>query len=417
MKSDTFDCVVMGAGPGGCATAALVAAQGYRTALVEREKLPQLKVGESLMPESYWVFEKLGVLEEFEKIGFVRKNGVQFVNADDKESRPFVFREHDDRDSAETWHVERAKFDKLLFDTAQKKGATCLEETRVLDVRFNNNGQHAVQVRDGEGRQRTLKTRVVVDATGQQAFLANRMGTREVNPDLKKAAIWGYFRGAQRNGGSNPEVTCILSTNSRDAWFWYIPLGNDTVSVGLVGDNDFLLKRNASPAETFAQEQENCPGLQRRLRDAVQEGRFLVAKEFSYTTTEHAGDGWVLVGDAYGFIDPIYSSGVFLALKSADMAAQAIGEGLRRNDLSAKQLGRWTCEFDAGIHWVRKLVDTFYNKNFSFGTFMREHPEHGRNLTNLLVGRVFDGNPGAIFEDLDPWVSRMNAEQPAASQA
>ncbi len=415
MKSDSYDCVVMGAGPGGCTTAALVAARGHRTALVERQKLPQMKVGESLMPESYWIFEKLGILEEFEKIGFVRKNGVQFVNADDKESRPFIFRDHDDRECADSWHVERSKFDKLLYDTALKNGATCLDETRVLDVQFNNNGQHSVKVRDATGRDRTLKTRVVVDATGQQALLANRMGTRVVNPDLKKAAIWGYFRGAQRNGGSNPEVTCILSTSTRDAWFWYIPLGNDTVSVGLVGDNDFLLKRNCSPAETFAQEVENCAGLQRRLRDASQEGRFLVAKEFSYTTTEHAGDGWVLVGDAYGFIDPIYSSGVFLALKSADMAANAICDGLRRNDLSAEHLSRWTYEFDAGIHWVRKLVDTFYNREFSFGSFMREHPEHGQNLTNLLIGRVFDGNPGVIFDDLDPWVAGLETGHSAST--
>jgi flavin-dependent dehydrogenase len=414
MRNDTFDCVVMGAGPGGCTTAALVAGRGFRTALVEREKMPQFKVGESLMPESYWVFEKLGILDQFERLGFVRKNGVQFVNAEDKESRPFFFREHDDRPSAESWHVERSKFDKLLYETAEKNGATCLDQSRVLDVRFNNNGQHSVIIRDANGRERILKTRVVVDATGQQALLANRMQMRVVNEHLKKAAIWGYYRGAQRNGGQNPEVTCILNTNSGDAWFWYIPLSDDLVSVGLVGDNDFLLKRSGTPAEAFAEEMNHCPGIQRRLRDAQQEGRYYVAKEFSYTTTEHAGDGWVLVGDAYGFIDPIYSSGVFLALKSAEQAAQAICDGLRRNDLSAEQLGGWTHEFDSGVHWIRKLVHAFYNKSFSFGSFMKEFPEHGQNLTNLLVGRVFEGNPGAMFEDLDPWIAKLEScETPA----
>lgn len=409
MRNDTYDCVVMGAGPGGCTTAALVASRGFRTALIEREQMPQFKVGESLMPESYWVFEKLGILDQFERIGFIRKNGVQFVNAEDKESRPFIFREHDDRPCAETWHVERTKFDKLLYETAEKNGATCLDRTRVLDVQFNNNGQHSIIVRDSEGRERILKTRVVVDATGQQAFLASRMDSRVVNPDLKKAAIWGYYRGAQRNGGINPEVTCVLSTATRDAWFWYIPLTNDIVSVGLVGDNEFLLKRSSTPADTFAEELVNCPGLQRRLRDGKLEGRHFVAKEFSYTTIAHSGDGWVLVGDAYGFIDPIYSSGVFLALKSADSASQAICEGLRRNDLSGEQLGKWTYEFDAGIHWIRKLVHAFYNKNFSFGDFMKEFPHHGHNLTNLLVGRVFEGNPGALFDDLDPWIASLES--------
>ncbi len=411
MKNENYDCVVIGAGPGGCTTAAMVAARGFRTALVEREKMPIEKVGESLMPETHWVFEKLGITEEFQKIGFVRKHGVQFVSSSDKESKPFIFREHDDRESADSWHVERRKFDQLLYDTAAKNGATCIDETRVMDVQFKENGQHSIIVNDKKGSERTMKTRVVVDATGQQAFLANRMGLRQVNPDLKKAAIWTYFRGAERAGGSNPEVTCILSTNTKDAWFWYIPLSDNLVSVGLVGDNEFILKRGCKPEEAFKQEVENCPGLRRRIRDGKQEGRFHVAKEFSYTTTEHAGDGWVLVGDAYGFIDPIYSTGVFLALKSGDMAAQAICEGLRRNDVSAEQLGGWTYEFDAGVHWLRKLVNTFYNKEFSFAGFMKEYPQYAGNLTDLLIGRVFEGNPGAMFQDLDPWIEKLSGAE------
>jgi flavin-dependent dehydrogenase len=414
MKNENYDCVVIGAGPAGCTTAALVAGQGFRTALVEREKMPIEKVGESLMPETNWVFDKLGISDEFENLGFVRKNGVQFVNSDDKESRPFIFREHDDRDCADSWHVERVRFDQLLFDTAARKGATCMEETRVMDVRFKDNGQHSVIVQDRGNDRRTLKTRVVVDATGQASFLAGMKGLKRINPELKKAAIWTYFRGAQRHGGKNPEVTCILSTNTKDAWFWYIPLSDDRVSVGLVGDNDFILKRGCKPEEVFQQEVENCPGLQRRIRDARQEGRYQVAKEFSYTTTQHAGDGWVLVGDAYGFIDPIYSTGVYFALKSADLASQAICDGLRRNDLSAEQLSSWTDEFDAGTHWLRKLVMTFYNKEFSFGSFMKEYPQYAGNLTDLLIGRVFEGDPGAMFRDLDPWIENLKG-QPAAN--
>ncbi|MCP4462063.1 MAG: NAD(P)/FAD-dependent oxidoreductase [Planctomycetaceae bacterium] len=415
MKNENYDCVVIGAGPGGCTTAAMVAARGFRTALVEREKMPVEKVGESLMPETFWVFEKLGIQEEFQKMGFVRKHGVQFVSAEDKESRPFIFAEHDDQESANSWHVERIKFDQMLYDTAARKGASCLDETRVMDVQFNKNGRHSVIVKDKKGDDRTMKTRVVVDATGQSSFLAGRMGLKEINPDLKKAAIWTYFRGAERAGGKNPEVTCILSTKTKDAWFWYIPLSNDWVSVGLVGDNDFLLKRGCKPEDAFKQEMENCPGLKRRVRDSTQEGKYQVAKEFSYITKEHSGDGWVLVGDAYGFIDPIYSTGVYLALKSADMASNAICDGLRRNDLSAEQLGSWTYEFDAGTHWLRKLVMTFYNKDFSFGSFMKEHPQYAENLTDLLVGKVFEGNPGAMFEDLDPWIEGLRSGAAASA--
>jgi flavin-dependent dehydrogenase len=188
-------------------------------------------------------------------------------------------------------------------------------------------------------------------------------------------------------------------------------LHDGTVSVGLVGDNDFLLKRGTSPQQTFETEVANCPGLQRRLIDATRVTKFHVAKEFSYRTTRQAGDGWVLVGDSGGFIDPIYSSGVFLALKSAVMAAEQICEGLHRNDLSAEALGRWTREFERGVEWIRRLIHIFYINEFSFNRFMKAYPHHAPNLSNLLIGRVFEGNPGRIFEDLDLWVKKIKNEE------
>ena len=146
----------------------------------------------------------------------------------------------------------------------------------------------------------------------------------------------------------------------------------------------------------------NAAAVQQRIAAAEQVGKYHVAKEFSYTTRQQAGDGWVLVGDAFGFIDPIYSSGVFLALKSGELAADAIIEGLRSGNLSATQLGAWTDEFQQGIHWIRKLVNAFYTDSFSFGSFMKQFPQHQGNLTDLLIGRVFDDQVGRIFQDLDP---------------
>jgi flavin-dependent dehydrogenase len=246
-------------------------------------------------------------------------------------------------------------------------------------------------------------------------LIANRLQLKEFYPDLKKAAIWGYFDGGLRLGGGNPEVTCILHTASRDAWFWYIPLHDGTISVGLVGDNDFLLKRGGSPQETFETEMKDCPGVQRRLLDARLTSRYYVAKEFSYMTRQQSGDGWVLVGDAGGFIDPIYSSGVFLALKSAVWAAESVIDGLHRDDLSAEMLGRWTGRYEEGVNLIRKLVRAFYVKEFSFASFVNAHPEHAAGLTNLLIGRVFEGNPGAVFDDLDPWLAGLRSETPVAA--
>ena len=396
----SYDCLVLGAGPGGATAAALVAEQGFSTLLIERDKMPRFKVGESLMPETYWIFERLGILHEMDKIGFTRKQGVQFVSSRGKESAPFIFRQFDDRECSETWHVEREAFDQLLFETAFNRGATCADQTRILDIELRPQSPHRVTVRTADGREQTIAGRVIVDASGQQALIANRLGLIERDPDFKKAAIWSYFEGGERAGGKNAEVTCILHTESRDAWFWYIPLSNGTISVGLVGDNDFLLKRGGSPQQTFEQEMKNCPGVRRRLRDARRSDKFHVAKEFAYRTRQQAGNGWVLVGDAGGFIDPIYSSGVFLALKSAVLAAEAVTDGLRRNDVSEKVLGRWVPDYNHGVELIRRLVRAFYHPEFSFGEFIRRHPEHRGRLTQLLIGRVFEGDVEKVFDDL-----------------
>ncbi len=405
----SYDCVVIGAGPGGGAAAALVAEQGFSTLLLERDKMPRFHVGESLMPETYWIFERLGILHEIDQIGFTRKNGVQFVSSTGKETAPFIFREMDDRDCSESWHVQRDKFDQLLYETAYNRGATCSDETRVLDIDIRKKSPHKLTIKTAGGKEQELSARVVIDASGQQALIASRLGLKEYYPDLRKAAIWGYFEGAQRAGGSNPEVTCILHTESKDAWFWYIPLGNGTVSVGLVGDNDFLLKRGSSPQQTFEDQMKQCGSVKRRLMDAQQIGKLNIAKEFSYRTSQQAGDGWVLIGDAGGFIDPIYSSGVYLALKSAVMAAGAVTDGLHKNDVSEKQLGCWTRDYEKGVDLIRRLVRAFYTKEFSFGQFMKAFPHHASNLTDLLIGRVFEGNAGEIFSDMDPWIEKAKS--------
>lgn len=408
---DQYDCIVIGGGPAGATAAALVAEGGFDTLLVERDKVPRFHVGESLMPEVYWTLQRLGVLDQIKVREFRRKNGVQFVGPSGKESQPFYFDQHDPRECAQTWHVERAEFDQLLFETARERGAECHDETRVTDVQLRTEGPHQVSLRRSGEDEQTVEARVIVDATGQQALLANRMQLKSEDRRLRKAAIWGHFRGAQRQPDGEPEVTAILHTNDKRCWFWYIPLAGDTVSVGLVGDKDFLFKDRGAPDAVFCEEAGNCPGLLTRLSRAELVGELHVAREFSYSSQQRAGEGWVLVGDAYGFIDPIYSTGVFLALRSAELAADSILEGLKTGDLSAQQLGSWTADFEEGVTRFRKLVDAFYTDTFSFARFLADHPEHQRNLTDLLIGRAFTPQAAELIRDLDQAVAQA-AEQP-----
>ncbi len=399
---EAYDCVVIGGGPAGCTAAALVAEGGFSTLLLEREQIPRFHVGESLMPESYWTLKRLGLIERLQSSDFVKKYSVQFVTADSKASQPFFFKEHDDRECSQTWQVERARFDELLFRNAADKGADCFDQTRVLDIQFAGDKATGISLATANGDRVEVGAKVVMDGSGQQSLIANKLGLREPIPHLRKAAIWSYFRNAERVPGPHGGATVILHTKSQEAWFWYIPLSDGITSVGLVGDIDLLLKSRPSPADAYCEELGNCPDLARRLSDAQMEGGFHVAKEFSYTTTQHAGPGWVLIGDAFGFIDPIYSSGVFFALKTGEMAADCVIAGLRQNDVSGAVLGAWTEEFKQGAQWVRKLVEAYYENRFSFGTFMKQFPSHRGNLTDLLIGRVFHENAGAIFQDMEP---------------
>ncbi|MEM9187435.1 MAG: NAD(P)/FAD-dependent oxidoreductase [Planctomycetota bacterium] len=409
---DAYDCIVLGAGPAGGCAAALVADAGYSTLLVDRERLPREHVGESLMPESYWTFEKLGVVGKLRTSRFSKKVGVQFVNDTGKESAPFFFRSHDNRESSETWHVERADFDKMLFDNAAEKGADCVDRTRVLDVLFDGppsttSRATGVRLRTHDGAERSVASRVIVDATGQQSLLAGKLGLKQVNPDLKKAGIWRHYRGGERNESGGGVKTIILHTSDKRAWFWYIPQSNDLVSIGCVGDADYLLKGRGTPAEVMDEELEKCEGVKNRLAGAEPLDDLAIAKEFSYTTSQPAGDGWVLAGDAWGFIDPVYSSGVYFALKSADMASGCVIDALRHDDPSAERLGAWSDEFKSGTRWVRKLVHAFYSGEFRVGRFAAEYPHHMPALTDLLIGRMFSPAIPALFNDLDPWLERM----------
>ncbi|QDS91184.1 Putative FAD-dependent oxidoreductase LodB [Rosistilla ulvae] len=401
MKAN-YDVVVIGGGPGGSSAAALTAAAGHSTLLIERESMPRFHIGESLMPEVYWPLSRLGVIDRMDELGFQKKLSVQFVTNNGKESSPFYFRQHDPRESSSTWQVERSRFDQMLFERAAELGADCYDQTRLLDVEIDDNDcATGVRVRDAQGEEHRISCRVVVDATGLQSFIANKLGLKEINPDLKKAAIWGYWKDARRDDGENEGATIIMQTQNKDSWFWFIPLSNGITSIGCVGNNDYMLKQGLKPEAKYEHELSICPGLQDRLKGAEFQGEIRVAKEFSYTTTRHAGQGWVLIGDAFGFIDPIYSSGVYFALETGVRAADAINEGFAKQDLSGAQLAKWADDFKDGSSWIRKLVHAYYTNEFSFGRFMKAHPQHSGNLTDLLIGRIFHDQAGAIFDDMD----------------
>jgi flavin-dependent dehydrogenase len=272
-----------------------------------------------------------------------------------------------------------------------------------LEVLFEGQRAVGVRVEHEDGAWREVRAPVVVDASGQSSMIMSRLGLREWDPDLKKAAIWTYWKGAPRDSGRDEGATIVIQTEGKRGWFWYIPLHGDVVSVGVVAGYDYLFQnRSTKDFETIYFEEVNrCPGVKQRIEQA--EGRaaeFHAAKEYSYRSRQAAGDGWVLVGDAYGFLDPLYSSGVLLALKSGQLAADAINAALTKGDTSAAQLGKWEGEFAGGMARMRRLVCEYY-EGFSFGRFVKQHPHLKGHLTDMLIGDLFDGHVDDLIPPLD----------------
>ena len=245
-------------------------------------------------------------------------------------------------------------------------------------------GEKAVGVRAklADGRIEEFSAKVVVDSTGQSALISRKLKISTTEPQLKKASIFTHFEGGIRDEGIDEGATLILHTENKDSWFWYIPLPYDRVSVGVVGDLGYLLQDRRgsdgilSRQAIFDEELAKCPALQpRNYWCRANYFPVKVTKDFSYRANRIAGDGWVLVGDAFGFLDPVYSSGLFLALKSGEMAADTINEALEKEDFSAAQLGRFGTDFVAGMEAIRKLVYAFYTKDFSFAKFLKRFPE------------------------------------------
>jgi len=255
-------------------------------------------------------------------------------------------------------------------------------------VLFDGDRAVGVKVDFGDG-DKDVAAKVVVDASGQAAIISKKLGLRQPDPELKKAAFFSHFEGALRDPGIDEGATLVIHNNDASAWFWYIPLPNDRVSVGVVGSPEALIAgRERDPQKIFDEQVAKTPAIQPRIPNARQAFPVRALREFSYRSSRIAGDGWVLAGDAFGFLDPIYSSGVFLALKSGELAADSVHEALVSGDLSGEKLGAHGPGFMAGMEAMRKLVYAFYEQGFSFAKFLARHPEHRLDIVHLLVGNV-----------------------------
>ncbi|MDA1212388.1 MAG: NAD(P)/FAD-dependent oxidoreductase [Planctomycetota bacterium] len=399
-QSTETDVVVIGGGPAGSTASTLIAQKGYRVQLFEREKFPRFHIGESLIPETYWVLERLNMLPKMKASRFTKKYSVQFVNANGKQSAPFYFWDNKPHECSQTWQVVRSEFDTMMLNNAREQGVEAHEGVRVLDVIFEDDKAVGVKIQEPEGGTREIRAKVVIDASGQSGLLMNKLKLRIWDPVLNKGAVWTYWEGAYRDTGKNEGATSVLQLENRLGWFWYIPLHDNRVSVGVVAPFDYVFKGRGSHEQIYFEEVEKCQAVKERISTGTQITGFFATRDYSYRAEKVAGNSWVMIGDAFGFLDPLYSSGVLLALKSGEMAADAIVEGLEKDDLSGEQLGKWGPTLNEGIDRMRRLVCEYYD-GFSFGNFMREYPEMRGTITDLLIGDLFTDKVDKVWEPME----------------
>jgi flavin-dependent dehydrogenase len=383
-----FDTIIIGAGPSGSAASAILAEQGFHVVVLEREKFPRYHIGESLLPFTSFPLKRLGLLDKMRQSAFVKKYSAQFVSPSGKASQPFYFSTRYEPDVAQTWQVLRSEFDMMLMENARAKGAQVLEETTVRELITEDGRTVGVRAQSKSGQPLEFRAPMTLDCSGRDALAPTRLNWRIREPKLNKVAVWTYYRGALRDPGLDEGATTIAYVPEK-GWFWYIPQHRDMVSVGVVAEGKYLTREGVrDPKDIFHREVEQNAWIKQHLAQGKPEGRYYLTSEFSWRSRYCAADGLLLAGDAIGFLDPVFSSGVMLALKSGVLAADAIAAAHKAQDFSAERFSDYGRFMVEGLENMRKLVYAFYEQTFSFRVLTDKYPEMVGPITDCLSGDV-----------------------------
>lgn len=389
IMSQDYDAILIGGGPAGSCASAILAEYGHRVLVLEREKFPRYHIGESLIPFTFGPLERIGMIPKLKASHFVKKYSVTFVQPDGQRSQPFYFFNRYDRETvAQTWQVLRSEFDQMLLDNAREKGAEVREQTAVNRLLMDGGRVVGVEATDKSGRTYEVRAPITLDCTGKEAFTSNRLGWRMRDPYLNKIAVWTYYKGSKREADIDEGATTVAYVPDK-GWFWHIPQHDDMVSVGVVAEGKYLTRGGVKePREIFHREVEENQWIKTHLAEGASTGEYFITSEYSRHSRHCAAPGLVLVGDAFAFLDPVFSSGVMLALKSGHLVGETIHAGLLDGDLSPARFADYGATMRQGVENMRKLVYAFYDPNFSFREVIQAHPEAGGLITDCLSGDV-----------------------------
>lgn len=388
MQSLDVDVLVVGGGPAGSTISTLLAKKGYKVLTLEKEQHPRFHIGESLLPCNMPIIEELGLMDELRAMGVV-KLGADFALADDADYRTYYFCNSLNKTPPNAFEVTRSEFDEMLFRNATKAGADTRERVTMTHVEWDAQGHTSAKAIDHEGNELAINARYFVDATGRDTFVSKKLAMKKKNMSHGSAAIFGHFKGVERRPGKDQGNISIYWFDH--GWMWMIPLKNDVVSVGAVCWPEYLKTRTGSTEDFLWQTLKLAPAAYARMKDATLLSEVRATGNFSYSSERMTGKGFILVGDAYAFIDPVFSSGVYLAMSSARAGAEVV-DGVLRNRSNEAEL---QAAYDAR---TRKGITTFSWFIYRFTSpAMRWIFKNPRNIwrleeavVSMLAGDVFD---------------------------
>ena len=361
MASSTFDVIVMGGGPSGATVSTRLAQRGRRVLVLEKEHFPRFHIGESLLPCAMPLIEQLGAMPRLEAAGFLPKYAAEFVTGDGSFKRRYAFRDGLIPNAPSAYEVDRSEFDKLLLDNAVERGVEVRQGMQV--IRFDLNREQGVTVvaRGEGGSESTFEAKLLIDATGQSSLVAGRLGLREMDRDLKNFAVFSHYEGASRyTGEEEGDISVVLVPGG---WWWVIPLRNNRTSVGLVGPSSKLCGQKPDEAYFDAQIA-RTPFVRDRLSQATRVAPVRSVSDYSYASQQLAGDRFLLVGDAAAFIDPVFSTGVYLGMVGGFRAAEAVEAAFKAGNFDRARFLGYEREILKNVAVYRRFVKGFYTPEF-----------------------------------------------------